>query len=85
MTTQQTKYVLRVTRILVIPENAPLFSYLGASVEMDANEENLPIRIKQESGTEGIVISGEEEWNAISAAVADLFAEIKKHHTEEQP
>ena len=88
-TPKPTQYVLRVTRIHITPPGEAVFSERATSVEIVDEAAGEFVKIVQDRGDpeyrDSICINDEEEWNAISAAVADLFAEIKKHHTEEQP
>lgn len=82
------QYILRPTRIHVLPEGEPLYSERATIVQTvnEAAGEFIEIRQVPEQGDEwGIQLNDEEEWNAISAAVADLFAEIGKWAGKDVP
>lgn len=77
-------YILRPTRIHVLPEGEPLYSEKATIVQMvdEAAGEFIEVRQVPDQGQEcGILINDENEWNAISAAVADMFSEINKWNT----
>lgn len=81
-------YILRPTRIHVLPEGEPLYSEKATIVQMvdEAAGEFIEIRQQPEqSGECSILVNDADEWNAIAAAVADMFSEIAKWNKEEQP
>jgi hypothetical protein len=85
-TPQPTQYVMRITRIHIVPEGEPLFSEHATTAEIVNESGGEFIKIEQIDGhtdhAKSILVNDEDEWDAISAAVADLFAETKKHQTE---
>ncbi len=83
MTTEPT-YILRTTRIHVVEEGKALDSSGATILEIgDAGYGKFILMSQVLSGTAPtttpICINDESEWNAISAAVQDLFADIKRH------
>lgn len=79
-----TKYILRPTRIHVLPEGEPLFSEHATVIEIvdETGGDFVQIRQMPDAGQDNVLrINSENEWNAVAAAVADMFSEIAKHST----
>ncbi len=81
--TPEPNYILRTTRIHVVPEGEAIFAQQATTVEIVDEAGGEFIKISQSHDDpihEGsVLINDESEWNAISAAVQDLFADIKRH------
>lgn len=82
-------YILRPTRIYVLPEGEPLFSEKATIVEIideSGGDDFIQIHQIPDVGEDNVLrINSEDEWNAIAAAVADMFSEIAKWNKEKQP
>ncbi len=82
--TTEPNYILRTTRIHVVEEGKALDDGGTTILEIaDAGggEFILISQVLEGSAptTTPVCINNESEWNAISAAVQDLFADIKRH------
>ncbi len=85
MTTEPT-YILRTTRIHVVEEGKAIHEVGATVVEIVDGGGGEFINIVQTIGHDdlgGVSINNESEWNAISAAVQDLFHEIAKNQPKE--
>ncbi len=85
--TPEPTYILRTTRIHVMPEGKAMFDEAATVVEIADHAGGEFIKISQDPATAeystSICINDEAEWNAISAAVQDLFHEIAKNQPKE--
>ena len=85
--TPEPNYILRVTRIHVVPEGEAIFAQQATAVEIvdEAGGEFIKMtQVHDDPAHNGsILINNESEWNAISAAVADLFHEIAKNQPKQ--
>ncbi len=80
--TPEPNYILRTTRIHVVEEGKSIHEGGATVVEIVDGGGGEFINIVQTIGHNdlgGVSINNEAEWNAISAAVQDLFADIKRH------
>ncbi len=85
MTTEPT-YILRNTRIHVVEEGKAIHEGGATVVEIVDGGGGEFINIVQTEGDhelDGVSINNESEWNAIAAAVQDLFSEIAKNQPKE--
>ncbi len=81
MTTEPT-YILRATRIHVVEEGKSIHEGGATVVEIvdgGGGEFINVVQVVADHELNGVSINNESEWNAISAAVQDLFTDIKRH------
>lgn len=87
--TMNKQYILRPTRIHVLPEGESFFSEQSTIVQIEDEGAGEFIEISQNLDQHApqlhaIRINDADEWNAIAAAVGDMFVEIGKRAPKDE-
>lgn len=72
------KYIQKITKITVLPENDPIFSELATTIEIDDEAAGEYVRVVQyHRHDDGTVCFDREEWPVIRDAIDKLIAECR--------
>lgn len=86
MDTQNPKYIIRTTRISVLPRGEPLFGECCTNVSIQDEASGEYLEIEQQSRKTDVkyqtIIIEPEEWQGIKEAVEFMLAEIRTHNHE---
>jgi hypothetical protein len=75
-------YIIRVTRLTVVPETEPLHSDRATRIEICDEAAGEYLAVEQQSGSTSVreqrILIEPEEWPTLKAAIDQLMQEVRK-------
>ena len=73
------KYVQRLTQIIVVPEDDPIFSEMATTITIVDEAAGEFVEVRQCGvGAEGTIRIGKEEWPQIQDAITNMLQQCKE-------